>query len=299
MNIRIPWWVNQKASVSINGVKQKMKLTPSSFLPLNRIWKVNDEVELNLPMEVHYETMPDNGNMLAMMYGPLVLAGKLSGEEIPALVSEQKYADQWLVKQNDLNFNTKVSSTGPLQLIPYYKIRDDKQQVYFGYYTPADWQQHQAAIESEQKRQKDIEAATVDYIRIGEQQPEADHTMKGERTFSGMNYERRWRDARQGGWFSYEMKLKEGVTNYILQCTYWGGDGNGREFEILVDDVVITTVVLNYDKPNAFFDMFYAIDKKLLEGKTKITIRFQAKEKKTAGGLYGIRLYMTHQTQNN
>lgn len=43
------------------------------------------------------------------------------------------------------------------------------------------------------------------------------------------------RDARAGGWFCFEMKVVSDAP-IELSCLYWGSEGPGRDFDILVDE---------------------------------------------------------------
>jgi uncharacterized protein len=75
INLRIPYWA-RGGSVKINGAQLQAFGSPSSYLALNRNWKDGDTVELNLPMDLHIDSMPDDSTIQAVMYGPLVLAGR-------------------------------------------------------------------------------------------------------------------------------------------------------------------------------------------------------------------------------
>ena len=87
MNLRIPYWV-RGGSVKINGTALPAFASPSSYLSLNRTWKSGDKIELNLPMDLHIDAMPDNETIQAAMYGPLVLAGRFD-----AVPNEMSYGD--------------------------------------------------------------------------------------------------------------------------------------------------------------------------------------------------------------
>ena len=75
INLRIPYWA-QGGSVKINGATLPAFASPSSYLSVNRVWKNGDKIELNLPMALHIDRMPDDETVQAVMYGPLVLAGR-------------------------------------------------------------------------------------------------------------------------------------------------------------------------------------------------------------------------------
>jgi hypothetical protein len=71
-----------------------------------------------------------------------------------------------------------------------------------------------------------------------------------------------------------------------LRCTYWGSDA-GRSFDILVDDTKVGSETLNASRPNAFYTVEYALPAELLNGKTSVTVKFQARPKSIAGGVFG------------
>src|SRR5581483_3886871 len=94
INLRIPYWA-RGGKVKINGVDEPIFSSPSSYLVLNRTWKSGDKIELSLPMDLHIDPMPDDQTVQAMMYGPLVLAGKF--DEVS---KEMQYGDSQ-PKEND------------------------------------------------------------------------------------------------------------------------------------------------------------------------------------------------------
>ncbi len=79
LRLRIPWWATRGA-VRVNGTPVGAFASPSSYLTLTRAWKSGDRVELDLPMSLSSEAMPDDASVQAAMYGPLVLAGRLGSE---------------------------------------------------------------------------------------------------------------------------------------------------------------------------------------------------------------------------
>ena len=64
----------------INGEAVPVFSSPSSYLTVTRSWKDGDRIELSLPMSLHVHPMPDDPTLQAMMYGPLVLAGRLGNQ---------------------------------------------------------------------------------------------------------------------------------------------------------------------------------------------------------------------------
>ena len=80
MHIRMPYWLTSGGSVKINGAAVEAFSSPGSYLRLSRLWKNGDRVEMQLPMRLRIEAMPDDPSVQAILYGPLVLAGKLGSE---------------------------------------------------------------------------------------------------------------------------------------------------------------------------------------------------------------------------
>lgn len=80
LSLRIPWWATGGGSVKVNGEAVAAFASPSSYLTLTRTWKTGDRVDLGLPMSLRVEPMPDDSGVQAVMYGPLVLAGRLGAQ---------------------------------------------------------------------------------------------------------------------------------------------------------------------------------------------------------------------------
>lgn len=75
INFRIPDWC-KKYTLAVNGVQQNIKAGASGFLTLQRAWKKNDQIILNLAMPVTLiESNPlveESRNQVAVKRGPLV-----------------------------------------------------------------------------------------------------------------------------------------------------------------------------------------------------------------------------------
>jgi DUF1680 family protein len=77
LRVRVPYWVRRGGSASLNGRPLDAFAAPSSYLVLDRTWRDGDRVAVTMPMALHAHPMPDDGTIQAVMYGPLVLAGRL------------------------------------------------------------------------------------------------------------------------------------------------------------------------------------------------------------------------------
>ena len=76
LNLRIPSWTSGDVAVSINGKPVEGTAAPGSYFNIRRIWKRGDRVEVQLPMQLRLEVIPDDPTWKAFCYGPLVLAGQ-------------------------------------------------------------------------------------------------------------------------------------------------------------------------------------------------------------------------------
>jgi DUF1680 family protein len=135
--------------VKINGTPLPAFASPSSYLTLNRVWKTGDKIELSLPMRLHIHAMPDDETLQAVMYGPLVLAGRFDavtkqmqyGDYEPKPTDPAKVADivadpakptAWIgpdAKQ-PLTFET-VGQSQPVTMVPLYKVIHQRYAVYW------------------------------------------------------------------------------------------------------------------------------------------------------------------------
>ena len=131
---------------------------------------------------------------------------------------------------------------------------------------------------------------TLDFVAPGEQQPEADHAMETSQSNSGNFQDVFWRDARNDGYFSYDMATK-GETNLSLIVRYWGAEWGSRKFDIYIDDKkLISEDNTGRWNLSSFQDVEYTIPDTMVKGKEKIRVKFQALPRNTAGAVYYIRL---------
>lgn len=79
LRIRVPYWA-RGMTVKVNGRSEPGEGKPGSYWTVARAWRDGDKVEVGLPMRLHAHPMPDDPNLEAILYGPLVLAGELGAE---------------------------------------------------------------------------------------------------------------------------------------------------------------------------------------------------------------------------
>jgi len=316
LRLRVPGWAKQGVTLKINGRRQVVTAQPGSFLSIHRRWRETTKVELTMPMDLWLWPMPDDANLAAIMYGPLVLAGQLGDKglsrdkiiirnqreqddapnvEAPALLVDPKAdVSDWLrpVPNKPLTFRT-VDAGRPddVTLVPFHELFDQRYTIYWRLVDEAGWERIQAdrkarhiAQAEAAARRAAYKARQIDAVDIGASGSEQSHAMKGENTQSGSFRGRRWRHA-EAGWFEYRLGVLSDKPTTLL-CTYWGSDV-GRAFDILIDGRKIATQKLAQNEPDTFFEVEYAIPAELTEGKKAVTVRFVAHPESTAGGVFG------------
>ena len=150
LNLRVPYWAASSASVKVNGKPQRLTAAPGSYIRLQRRWNSGDRVEFGLPMSLHIAPLPDDHSLQAAMYGPLVLAGDLGGDDLnpdlmngpmepsgtpaplPPIVAGAKAPAGWVepVAHQNLAFRT-AGQCEAVSLVPFYQITDHKYVVYW------------------------------------------------------------------------------------------------------------------------------------------------------------------------
>jgi hypothetical protein len=177
-----------------------------------------------------------------------------------------------------------------IELEPFYSIHDARYMIYWMALSNTQYSTYVDSLAREEKEKLELVKRTIDFVAPGEQQPEADHDIASSESRTGNHLDEFWRDARDGGFFSYRLSTK-GETNLEVVVRYWGAEWGSRKFDIYVDDEKL----LSEDNTgkwhqSRFFDVPYTIPDSLLIGKKDIIVKFQAQPKSTAGAVYYLRL---------
>jgi hypothetical protein len=159
LKIRWPAWA-EKISVRVNGAKQKISGAPGSYVSLDREWQNGDRVEIEMPMKLHTEPLPGASNIVAVLYGPIVLAGnlgtngmpdpyakdqwdlfKIQDPEVPVFVTDEKTLLKKIRPTSEpLVFQTKnLGEPNDVTLIPFYKSNHERYSVYWNVVSAEDW----------------------------------------------------------------------------------------------------------------------------------------------------------------
>ncbi len=314
LKIRYPQWATSGITVITNGQPMQVKTKPGSYLAIEREWKDGDICEVSLPMSLRLESMPDDPECIALLYGPVVLAGDLGDEglsheerygpsaprlgrlkpvPIPVFVADkvEDVLEKVVPVSGDrLMFKTKgIGQPQEVTLFPFYELHDRRYSVYWKVYTPAEWEKRKAEMVARQARRQEIERLTIDVVNMSDPESERTHQLQGENAVEGYFDGRRWRAARNG-WFSFEMKAIPDKP-LLLVCTFRGSERPDRVFDIVVDGERVATEKLEIH-PTEFFDLEYPIPESLSRGKERLTVKFEAHPDASTGALFELRMVL-------
>lgn len=322
IKVRVPDWIAGDVKVTVNG-ESKDVVVAGGLISLGNEWKDGDVIEITYPMEAVAYTLPDNENAIAFKYGPIVLSASLGTENmkdsttgvnvtVPTKVNVTIDEDiavtkgtvkEWLenVAQNVVKADGKLEFTlkdtdSSLVFTPHYKQYTDRYGIYFYYTTASDENAEDSIISLKDKNR--LEAATLDSIPVSNDQYELQHEMKTSNSSTGSFGGLLYRDAAQGGYFQYAMKV-DGSTKNILLVKYYSGD-MGRTFSIYADDEKIADVTLEEQEKEGFYEIQYEIPESITKGKESVVIKFAADKSGYAGGAFDrikmLRAYGTDTT---
>ncbi len=149
LRIRAPYWMVEDMTVSINGEALPVGGQPSGYVVIDRTWKNGDVVEVEMPFALRAAPMPDDKNRVAIMYGPLVLAGDLGpvkderaekSDYVPVLVAEGRDPSDWLspVEGEPNTFRTTSARPRNVTLKPFFRTHDRRYTVYWDLVEPSE-----------------------------------------------------------------------------------------------------------------------------------------------------------------
>lgn len=325
--VRHPGWCDAM-DVRVNGKKVKMKSRPSSYITLEREWKNGDVVELDMPMKVTIEELNYLPDYVSILRGPIVMAARFdNGAPLTGLVADDsRWAhiahgplvsvfDTPLLIGKRKDILRKLSGMKPsadgkgfvvpglfderfgnVVLEPFAGIHDSRYMIYWLSMTPERYAQYKADAQRDEEVRLALDRRTVDAVNTGEQQPEADHFMESRSSVSGNFNGEPWRDASNGGFFSYVMKT-DSRDDLTLRVRYWGNESGSRSFSILVDgELLAKENIAGKWNRNGFMEEEYSIPQQLVKGKDTVKVRFESEKGNTAGGVFHIRLLRPSET---
>ena len=136
----------------------------------------------------------------------------------------------------------------------------------------------------------ELQKRTIDFVAPGEQQPEADHFIEKQNSNTGNYLDEFWRDARNGGYFSYNLSTNK-ETNLSLIVRYWGNEKGNKKFDIYLDnEKLITENITDKWNEQKFKEVEYIIPDAFIKGKEHIRVKFKAQAGIATSAVYYLRI---------
>jgi hypothetical protein len=156
LHLRLPGWLASAAEATVNGKSLAAKQIPGAgnYLKLERKWRNGDTIELRLPMSVRVRPAMDDPAMVSFFYGPVLLAGALGTNGMPAsdMTTSQvafhqvpvpavprlaSISSAALTAEPDkpLHFAARVdgitNSTNSVTFFPFYELHHQRYSIYW------------------------------------------------------------------------------------------------------------------------------------------------------------------------
>ncbi len=296
INLRVPYWATQGCILKINGKKQDISSSPSSYLSIKRVWKSGDKIEFTLPMSLHTWTMPDNPTRTAVLYGPVVLAAALGQEamtdrtrrgighdcynvnkegatiDVPAIVTTNP---NWLkqiepIEGTPLTFRTKgLGVPADFTLKPFFRMHGERYSLYTDVYTPGGWAEFTS-------RYRTFPESVYDRLEPGDSISMYDHSFQCFYLDKGETEGKEWVQSKSDFHFDLRIPLDKEVK---LRVTYHG-DETATRYTMKIDGVEFTPTALPDKAESGFFEHEYILPFELTKGKKRIAIGYAVPQKK-------------------
>ena len=168
LRVRHPAWARGPLTVAINGTPVEVGSEPGSYAAIARTWRTGDVVDVRFPMDLQVETLPGAPDQVALLYGPIVLAGRLGTDGVPSPYAEEQTAHvrfpppdvphfvtsdtDWLsrvqlVSRRPLLFRTRgLAQPRDVVLEPFFRVHHERYAVYWTVLSPERWAERQTAI---------------------------------------------------------------------------------------------------------------------------------------------------------
>jgi DUF1680 family protein len=156
LHVRYPSW-SANATVRVNGRAFAAAARPGSYIAIDRTWRSGDVVDVRVPMSLRAEALPGTPDRVAILYGPLVLAGRLGKAamypgadiiqnertvgsilEVPVTVptlagnAQDVLARIRPVAGAPLTFETiGIGKPNDVTLVPYHRLHHERYNIYW------------------------------------------------------------------------------------------------------------------------------------------------------------------------
>lgn len=288
LRVRIPGWAGHGVAIAVNGEPVAQAFLPASYAEIRRLWRSGDHVDAHLPMDLRLCRMPDDADMAAIAYGPVVLAGELGSDGMtdkvktgvgreagrmntegppmpaPAIVAERDDPRDWVkpAAGHPLCFRTDgVGQPEDVALSPFYRLFGQRYAVYWELCTPDRWALQQAA-------QPTLPEGVVDRVVVGDARSDREHYFQAYQHETGEEAGRTW--VRSRHWVRYDMALPpEGPV--ALRCLLHGEDA-AVPFDLHVDGEKVEARASGPEPADGLVTLTYRLPDGMTRGKTRVAI---------------------------
>jgi uncharacterized protein len=125
IELRTAYWLAGPLEIDINGKRTEAALDMKGIATLDRLWHNDDKIEVRLPMSIHTTPMPDDPDIVAVMYGPVVLAALSEG----AMIVDDPTSRVRRTSATELAFEAETVQ-GLVKMIPLYEVEEQTYSVY-------------------------------------------------------------------------------------------------------------------------------------------------------------------------
>lgn len=263
--VRVPGWAKQGELILMVNDKPQNATVKDGYVSIQRTWEKGDKVKLSLPMSLHVEVLPDNSSNYSLLYGPIVLASQLgkqnqdglfaddsrgghiaSGprlplQDMPVIIGDKDDIVSHIKKVEGKPLTFTLSGVYPkkydgMTLEPFYRLYECRYMVYWPVWSQQELNAKQEQLAKEESERAAIDKITSDKVICGEQQPESDHFIQMDKSQTGNDDGKHWREAE--GWFSYKMKSNGKDVNKVRVLFNSFGK---RSAKVLIDGTEIGT----------------------------------------------------------
>jgi hypothetical protein len=118
----------ESPNCGLRGQPMRNRIRPLSFLEIDRKWEDGDTIELMFDYPFYLKSMPDNDQVIAVFYGPVLLAFETDREVI--LKGNRKSILQNLTRGKDGFTCTLTDNQKVWRLVPFYQVSGQSYGVY-------------------------------------------------------------------------------------------------------------------------------------------------------------------------
>lgn len=137
--LRMPCWLKESPTVTVNGETRQALSINNGYLELDRTWG-NDELTIYLPPALQFAPLPDMPQIAAVMEGPIVLAGLCDADrglymDASAVDAENvlspRYEHTYSVFPWQQSLYRTINQPENVTFIPLYDVTDEQYTIYF------------------------------------------------------------------------------------------------------------------------------------------------------------------------